>query len=333
MPARQLTGSAAPSQVADGVLAVLAGVPTSEVAGCLDVPPDDLAEAVELYKAAGRLAVEAKAADDWYQVRVQWRDWEFAERTATVHLGPPLDRLHEAGALRAWWFVRKAPCWRLRLRSATNVPADLTAAVSTILDELVAAGHVERWWESIYEPEEAAFGGPPGIVAAHDLFSADSHAILDYLSRFTSEGCPTPIGRRELTMLLCSTLMRAAGQEWHEQGDIWLRVVRMRPSTSSPPGYSRPAAEKLARLMTVSTRPSSEPFGESGRLSFTVPWFAAFAEAGRRLGAAASNGTLGRGIRDVLAYHVIFHWNRLGLSNADQDVLASAAAEAILNAP
>ena len=112
MPARQLTGSVTPRQVADGVLAVLAGAPTSEVAARLGVPPNDLAEAIELYKTARRLALEAQAADDWYQVRVQWCDWESAERIAAVHLWPRLGRLHEAGTLMAWWFVRKAPCWR-----------------------------------------------------------------------------------------------------------------------------------------------------------------------------------------------------------------------------
>jgi len=305
-----------------------------QVAGRLHIRPDDLAEAVELYKAAGRLVLEDQAAGDWYQVRVQWRDWVSAERTAAAHLGPRLDRLREGGALSAWWFVRKAPCWRLRLRSAANLRANLTASVSAVLGELVAAGHVERWWESIYEPEEAAFGGPPGISAAHDLFSADSSAILTYLRRLAADGSASlTIGRRELSMLLCSTLMRAAGQEWHEQGDIWLRVARMRPPVSAASDYTRPVAEKLTQLMTVTTQPIEEPFGESGPLSFTMPWFAAFTDVGRQLGVAASDGALRRGVRDILAHHVIFHWNRLGLSTTDQSVLASVAADVILNVP
>jgi thiopeptide-type bacteriocin biosynthesis protein len=327
MPAHQLTGSATPSQMADGVLAVLAGAPMSQVASRLHIQTDDLAEAVELYKAAGRAVLEDQTASNWYQVRVQWRDWESAERTATVHLGPRLERLRAGGVLRTWWFIRKAPCWRLRLRPRlANLRADLRASVSAVLDELIAAGYVERWWESIYEPEEAAFGGPAGISATHDLFGADSLAILEYLRRLGSDCCANlTIGRRELSMLLCSTLMRAAGQEWHEQGDIWLRVARMRSPASATSDFSRPMAAKLRQLMTVSTQPIGEPFGESGRLSFTMPWFAAFADAGRQLGAAASHGTLRRGVRDILAHHVIFHWNRLGLSTADQSVLASAA--------
>lgn len=318
--------------MAEGVLAVLAGAPMTQIAGGLRIRPDDLAEAVELYKAAGHRVLEDQAGGDWYQVRVRWRDWESAEWTAALHLGPPLDRLREAGALGAWWFVRKAPCWRLRLRPAENARADLAASVSAVLDELVAAGHVERWQESIYEPERVAFGGPLGISAAHDLFSADSGAILKYLHGLATDGCSSPaIGRRELSMLLCSTLMRAAGQEWHEQGDIWLRVACMRPPASAASDDLRSAAEKVTQLMTVSTQPIGEPFGETGRLSFAMPWFAAFTDVGRRLGAAAGDGALRRGIRDVLAHHVIFHWNRLGLSTADQGVLASAGADVILN--
>jgi thiopeptide-type bacteriocin biosynthesis protein len=335
MPAHQLTGNVTPSQMTDAVLAVLSGAPMSQVAGRLHVQPDDLAEAVELYKAAGRAVLEDQTANDWYQVRVQWRDWESAERTATVHLGPLLERLRADGVLGGWWFIRKAPCWRLRLRPGlASVRADLRASVSAALDELVEAGHVERWWESIYEPEEAAFGGPVGMEAAHDLFAADSRAILEYLRQFGSGGCANlTIGRRELSVLLCSTLMRAAGQEWHEQGDIWLRVARMRSPASATSDFSRPMTAKLTRLMTVSTQPIGEPFGESGRLSSTMAWFAAFADAGQLLGAAGGHGTLRRGVRDILAHHVIFHWNRLGLSTGDQGVLASAAFDVILNPP
>lgn len=38
-----------------------------------------------------------------------------------------------------------------------------------------------------------------------------------------------------------------------------------------------------------------------------------------------------RGLRDIMAYHVIFHWNRLGLSVRMQSALASAAQAAVLN--
>lgn len=49
------------------------------------------------------------------------------------------------------------------------------------------------------------------------------------------------------------------------------------------------------------------------------------------LGNAVQAGTLDRGLRQVLSYHVIFHWNRLGLSMRGQSVLAWAARAAILH--
>jgi Lantibiotic biosynthesis dehydratase C-term len=57
---------------------------------------------------------------------------------------------------------------------------------------------------------------------------------------------------------------------------------------------------------------------------------AGFTDAGRRFAVASSGTTLSRGLRAILAYTVIFHWNRLGLSATSQAVLARAASQAIL---
>ncbi len=64
----------------------------------------------------------------------------------------------------------------------------------------------------------------PGIDIAHDLFCADSRAVVTVL-----RSDKTTLGRRELSLLLCSTLMRAANLEWYEQGDVWHRVIQERP--------------------------------------------------------------------------------------------------------
>jgi hypothetical protein len=94
-------------------------------------------------------------------------------------------------------------------------------------DELTDTGTIERWWPTLYEPETAAFGGPTGMDAVHDLFCADSAGVLQYL-RQDSPG----LGRRELSILLLSGLMRAAGLDTFECGDMFDRVARLR---SAPP--------------------------------------------------------------------------------------------------
>nr|WP_236570389.1 lantibiotic dehydratase C-terminal domain-containing protein [Streptomyces mexicanus] len=40
-------------------------------------------------------------------------------------------------------------------------------------------------------------------------------------------------------------------------------------------------------------------------------WAAAFRSTGQELRQCVQAGTLDRGLRQVLSYHVIFHWNRL----------------------
>lgn len=324
-------------QTAQSVLAVLAGVPLQQAAAGIRMQPADLADAVAVYRAAGYAALEAHAATrSWYQVRIQFTDWSTAEHAAATHLGPFLRQAQNTGLLTAWWFIRKAPYWRLRcLTGPAATAADLQAALRPILDRLTEAGLIDRWWPTIYEPEVCAFGGPVGMDIAHVLFHADSRGIFDYLHRHDPTGpAEGTIGRRELSILLCSTLFRSAGQEWHEQGDVWHRVARLRPLPPDTPTDRLPdLASGLRRLMTVETDPQDMLFSPHRPLAFATPWAAAFDQAGRGLRNAADEGTLQRGLRDVLAHHVIFHWNRLGLSARTQAILARATCDVAMNPP
>lgn len=88
--------------------------------------------------------------------------------------------------------------------------------------------------------EVFAFGGPTGMSVAHNLFHRDSQHIVAYLGRVGASPPPnSQIGRREVSMLLCSLLMREAGQEWYEQGDVWAESRRTgrRASQGSTTSY------------------------------------------------------------------------------------------------
>jgi thiopeptide-type bacteriocin biosynthesis protein len=320
-----------PHRTEEAVLAVLAGAQFDRAAAGVGMDPADLADAVDAYRAAGRAALDARAAGGWYQVHVQFTDWDTAERIAAASIGPQLQQAEPAGALAGWWFVRKAPCWRLRcLPAPAATLADTRAAVAAILDPLTAAGIVDRWWPTIYEPETRAFGGPTAMEAAHTLFHADSLGVLDYLRRHDPTAPPEhTIGRREVSIVLCSALFRGARQDWHEQGDIWHRIAQLRPLPSDAP-IDRLAGLSggLRRLVTVDP---SRLLGLHGPLAYATPWAAAFTTAGRSVGRSAQDGTLQRGIRDVLAHHVIFHWNRLGLPARTHSILAHAARDTVMN--
>lgn len=323
------TAAATPKETAEGALAVLAGSPLEQVAAGLGMQIADLADAIETYQQAGHAALETQAATrDWYQVHVQFPEWAATEKAAATGLGPQLQRLQGTGVIAAWWFIRKAPCWRLRMKPGYDGErADMKTSVNSILDGLTTAGLISRWRQIRYEPETVAFGGQSGMDIAHDLFCSDSNNILAYLRR------PAPtIGRRELSVLLCSALFRAAAQEWFECGEIWHRVARLRPiPAETPTDRLTELAESLRKLLTYDARPTGAVFGTDGPLAFAASWAAAFHHAGQALGAAANEGALDRGTRDILAHHVIFHWNRIGLPHKTQSILAHAAKTVIFS--
>ncbi len=269
----------------------------------------------------------------WRQVSIQFDDYSVAEHTGVAHIGPVITSAETAGLIVSWFFVRKAPCWRLRfLPSHDRTEPDATMFIHQRLKTLQDAGRIASWVETSYEPEMYAFGAAAAMDLAHHLFHSDSRHILAYLNsnRATTSGGRSD-QRRELSILLCSILMRGAGQDWYEQGDIWARVAENRSlPPDTPLDRLRTMESDLRQLMTVNASPASPLMKENGPLTFLPDWAAAFEEAGRALGDLARNGTLRRGVRAVLAHHVIFHWNRLGLTYPTQSILANVATAVVL---
>jgi thiopeptide-type bacteriocin biosynthesis protein len=245
----------------------------------------------------------------WHQANVSFPDWNWAEETAAAAIAPRLD-----GQVAAWWFIRKAPCWRIRYQS---VSPETDACLERHLGELAAAGHITGWATVIYEPEVHAFGGPEAMAAAHRLFHADSRAILAYLRDQPPGG-----HRREISLMLCSIMMRAARQDIFEQGDVWARVASHR---KPPPGTSLNRPSPLAQVSRLITVNAEGQMRDGAPLAYCADWAAAYAEIGRALLGLAAAGRLHRGLRDILAHHVIFAWNRLGLAYEAQSVLARTA--------
>ncbi|MER6360279.1 thiopeptide-type bacteriocin biosynthesis protein [Kitasatospora sp. NPDC001527] len=329
MPADRLTATHAdpvtlrpdPGRVEAAVLHVLAGTPVTDAAALTGLDPHQLTAAVEVYRQAGRDALHQQTVATCWQAYIQFTDWPTAETVAARQLAPALHAAEATGA--TWWFIRKHPCWRLRLHHDPR-RGDGPAAVADVLDALAADGAV-RWWTGRYEPETLAFGGEDAMIVAGGLFHADSHAILQH-----SESEPWPLGRRELSVLLCTTMFHAAGLEWYEMGDVWQRVGQERPLPDRVSLDRLPRlTNQIRQLLLADTEPAGALFHDGGPAAFAAHWAGAFRKAGTALGAAARAGTLERGLRRVLAYHVIFHWNRLGIPHTAQGVLARAARDAV----
>ncbi|MEV5104654.1 methyltransferase, FxLD system [Streptomyces massasporeus] len=190
---------------------------------------------------------------------------------------------------RRFHFLRKDAGVRLR----TEQP------VTDRLDQLVAEKVITGWVGGIYEPETHAFGGPEGMDVAHDVFCADSPAAL------AETGNPHA---RERSVMLLSAMIRGAGLDPFEAGDVWARWAALRPPVTPPQGPAlERAVSSMRRLMNADA--ALRPGAEAG----WVERVAAFEDAGRRLRRLAADGRLIRGIRGVIAHHAIFAFNRVGV--------------------
>lgn len=269
----------------------------------------------------------------WHQISIQFDDHQAAERAVNAHLGPVLIEAESTGLVTSWFFIRKQ-WWRFRYRPASDTSAgEANKLLEDAARSMRDSGHPSRWVENSYEPETHAFGGEEGMAAAHNLFHADSRHIVEHL-RPLGDGTLTSAPhsrskRRELSVLLCAALMRAAGQDRYEQGDIWAKVADHRPTKISAQSEQwRAFTAAMKRLITVDTGPETA-LRSGGALEFAADWLTTFEQAGETLKTLSDEGLLTRGIRAVTAHHIIFHWNRIGLPYQTQANMARAAKEVL----
>ncbi|MFD5252870.1 methyltransferase, FxLD system [Streptomyces bobili] len=254
--------------------------------------------------------------DRWQQHNITFLDRESARRTIAERLGPALIQAEADGQLTGWWFMNKQP-WPLRYLADKPSPA-----IESLLSDLIGDGVAVSCLPGIYEPETDTFGGPEAMDAAHELFHSDSRHLLTYQPN------PTHFGRRETAVLLASVMMRGAGLDWFEQGDVWAKVAALRPATNPPhPERAAELAPPMRKLMTADTHSLCRL---GGPLHAHEEWVTAFERAGATLADLAGRGALTRGLRAVIAHHVIFHANRSGLLRDDQSALSHIAREVVM---
>lgn len=267
----------------------------------------------------------------WLQTNVHLTEGADAEQMCAHLLGPQMQEAVEGGVLAGWFFIRKSPWWRLRYAPAPQVSDTLAhERVHDALTTQGAAEYVDELAQQVYEPEITAFGGAEAMNIAHKLFAADSRHIANYLTAVTR--CPEADRRRELALLLPVALMRAAGQEWFESGDIWAQVAALRGSTPVMPSRPDRTVRVVGCFLSIAPGTAAlrlaDPIAE-----LTIRWLAEHRAAGIALRELADKGRLERGLRSVLVHHILFEWNRLGLSINDQQRLARAARDAVFAEP
>ncbi|MFJ6787422.1 thiopeptide-type bacteriocin biosynthesis protein [Streptomyces angustmyceticus] len=188
-------------------------------------------------------------------------------------------------------------------------------------------GGVATDWQPLpYEPEAVAFGGPTGMALAHELFHTDSVGVLEYL-RLAADGSDKMLDANATSLLAMTLMMRAAGLEFGEQGDVWGQVEARRPLADDvTPDQVSGMVGTMRHLLLI----EAGPLLTDGPLAPVHAWIEGLEHSGRALAEAASDGRLTLGVRGILARHVLFHWNRMGFTTRQQSIWARAAREAAL---
>jgi thiopeptide-type bacteriocin biosynthesis protein len=244
----------------------------------------------------------------WKQVTIAYPglDRQLREQQAIAHLTRVMPAAEADRLITSWWFIRKGR-WRIRYLLAGDIAGDP-------LHPLLTSG--VTWNSDVYEPELHAFGGPESMNTAHALFHRDSSHLATFLHEDRS-------ARRERSLILCTALMRAAGLDLHEQGDVWAQIAAQRSPLAGAPPPAQAWESFIGNVRCLLT-------GNARTDQIGGGWLTAFEETGRALRALRETGRLTRGIRAIIALHVIFHWNRLGLPGSAQALLARAASQALL---
>ncbi|MFD6468715.1 thiopeptide-type bacteriocin biosynthesis protein [Streptomyces goshikiensis] len=305
----------------DAILAVLGGASVADTARTAGMEPTLLSEAIERYQDAGRAALDAEPSG-WQQANIRFTDYPTGHRIFRAYLLPAL----RTGPIGSWWFVRKHPHWRLRYLPALGTTAeDAVRHVAEALDSSVSWNVTAEWSASPYEPEVTAFGGPEGMVLAHELFHVDSIGVINYQAAAGDQ--QEGLDAKAVSLLALTMMMRAAGLEFGEQGDVWGLVEARRPLADDIASEQVSGmVEPMRRLLLA----DAQPLLASEALARVQPWISGLEANGRALEQAATAGQLHLGMRGILARHVLFHWNRMGFTLRQQSIWSRAAREAVL---
>ncbi|MEH1128364.1 thiopeptide-type bacteriocin biosynthesis protein [Micromonospora sp. CPCC 206061] len=249
---------------------------------------------------------------EWRQTTIGFPDPHAADQVAITHLAPILAEAETRQLITAWFYVRKET-WRLRyLPGSSTAEADhyLTGQLARLCHDR----HISAAVPGIYEPEIHAFGGITAMDAAHRLWHHDSRHLL------TPVTGQTPAHHRELSIMLVAAMMRAAGLDWYEQGDVWARVAEHREPPE--PALVDTLLHSVKRLLNVD---SASLTNQGAPLAGARTWFEAYTAAGDTLNRLNQTARLQRGLRATLAHYVIFAWNRRSIPGLHQAALAIAA--------
>jgi len=243
--------------------------------------------------------------------RGRWLQWNVAlarpggqalpsARALFRDLAPLVARHRRERRLRWFLFIRKPPDVRLRFLGP-DPEADLAPELRRVLSGLRRAGHVTRFFPSIYEPETRQFGGPEAMAHVHAYFDTDTAAWIA-LDRLAERGLRTVMPATWHVAVLNDLFYRTL-EDRSEVWDVWANLFTVLGAPEAP-------AAGATELVFPGGLRATAGAGD-GRV------LRRYEVANRRLAGGLrrvwSRGRLGCGLRALLPFVALVHFNRHGV--------------------
>lgn len=277
----------------------------------------------EAFLAGGLSAIAriGQSGEVWHYVQIALPETASLETGLLLTVRPLVEDLAHAGLTNGYWYMLKGsprPQIRLRFRVRTEHLLALEEQTTQRLETEVAEGRVSKWTQLLYEPEVALFGGQTGIDTAHAFFEADTRFFLSWL-HLRSEGGAEAM---ELSLYAMQHLLVRCGLEETERWDVWQRLTAYRP-ISSPALADLFARHQAAYAEWLSTPPEETVHALPEAIgSAWEQYLHQVALTAQHLRNAAEAGSLGRGLRQIITFLVLFHWNRWLIPATRQGIMA-----------
>lgn len=256
---------------------------------------------------------------DWLQINLSLErrqgDPLPAARALFARLLPAVESWRRRGALEIFFFVRKPP--DVRLRFQTQAPrAQLLAELESMLSGLMREGYVRQFFPSIYEPEIRQFGGREAMEFVHRYFAADSLAWIA-LDQLAAQGARSTADDRIVLAVMNDLFLRTLACPF-EVWDVWCNLADlMPPNQVEPPGEMEPVL--IHSLLAAAPQAEKQVLQD-------------YCISNEQLSAGLRQvwnaGKLQCGLRAILPFVAMFHFNRHGLDGSRQAALSQAMSRA-----
>ncbi|AKT40984.1 thiopeptide-type bacteriocin biosynthesis protein [Chondromyces crocatus] len=289
-----------------------------------DLSPEQLQGLRDAFVSAGAARIrEIVQPSTWHQVGVTFDGLglqrplfftgRFLEQVRTWLDDRTIDRFS---------FLDKSPGLRLRFRM---LRADFPERLSTFLQTCADEGELSGWVRRAYEAEVHQFGGEVGMDLAHEFFTTESLAVLGHRALHLTGHAS--LSSTEFSLLLLHDLFQHLVEDRWELWDLWANLALADRSLTLDDAERDDAialAERArdAIVEILDARPSLLHRLTDPERALLPPYRDATHALAARLRAARDDGQLSHGLRQILPFWIVFHWNRMGFDADHQRRLA-----------